>query len=192
MNDRTSSTWTRRLASPTIKSWRKAEEAALLSVIADFVDALPDQRLVLDLQAELDASAVGDRLQAMDLAHTRRRPSEALLHRVERAAGIYTQPSALSVAVRLRSGAEARALLAGDALWNGEFVLYPEPSMGVARLPDPHLQRETFVGEVDWSLGQETGGPDWTITARAPDALERIANTVLDAFIKNALTVEVR
>jgi hypothetical protein len=151
-----------------------------------------DQKLILDLEVDLDATSVEEKTRGMDIAQMRSTPSKALRPRVERSAGIYTRSSTLSVAVRLSRGADARTLLAGDVLWNAQFYLYPEPSTGIAETPNPHLQPEEFTARVSWSISQEVGMPEWAIAALKSDDLSRVGNALLAAFSKNGLAGTLR
>jgi hypothetical protein len=191
-NDRTDHL-TRRLLSPVIKSWKKAEERRVLSLLVDLVAAFSNGEMVLvDLFVAEKAAAVEERLGEVELAMRRHSPSQELRHRIGRSVGAYTYASGLSVVVRIRAPIQLNVLLMDDVIWDADFTVYPNAGSDVANLPDPHLASEAFSDHVAWSLAQQTGAPGWSMTARDLDELKRLETAAAEVFRLNGLAVDIR
>lgn len=183
----------RRLVNPIIKSWKTAEEKKVLSVLVDLGAAFSKAESVLvDLFVAEKAPVVEGRLRNLEVALWRHRPGQDLPHRIGRATGVYSYASGLSVIVRIGEPVQLAELLAEGVIWDADFTVYVTAGDEPASLPDPHLAFDEFSPRVAWCLAQQTGVPDWLITATTPDELDRLSNNALDVFGRYGLKVQVR
>jgi hypothetical protein len=133
---------------------------------------------------------VSQRLKSVEVVVTRSSPSDRLDNRLERGVGIYTHRSMTNAVVRIRNGSDIRTLLSGKVLWEADFALFTISTADVTDLPSPHVTFEDFSRRVDWSLMQDTGSTDWTLTAQSRDLLKNISVQVASSLANEGLTIE--
>jgi hypothetical protein len=145
-------------------------------------------RLVLELQVARHAPEVAARCGGLEILSGGAAPSgRGWLARTLGLGG-----EAFEVKVALRSPDEIRIALAGDAIWDSDFLLYPQPGAGRPETKDGDSTKLLEVG-AEWALAQMTGTYDWLLTARDRQhiqAMVAIATTVFDRHGGDLTVVE--
>jgi len=145
-----------KLRAAQIKSWNSDYASGLIRCLR----VLVGPRTFIEVaSAELGAQ-VRDRAR---LVRHVRSPS-----RVARAFGVRLDQQAL-----FGPDVPLEELLAGEALWLADFVIF-ETEVPIDELPDPIALAAEFGGRATWSVRQATGLTDaWLVSGAAEDVLVR-------------------
>jgi hypothetical protein len=118
-------------------------------------------RLVLELQVVRHAPEVAARCGGLEVLSGGAAPSAKGW--IGRALGLGGE--AFAVKLALRSPDEVRIALANDAIWDSDFVVYPQPGAGLSETIAGDSTRLLEVG-VEWALAQMTGKYDWLLAVQ--------------------------
>jgi hypothetical protein len=164
------------LRSRAIKAWK--QPARTLSILSELTSAWGIAgRLVLELQVARHAPEVAARCAALEVVSRGAVPPPRSW--IARALGLGGQPFVAEIA--LRSPEEIRIALAEDAIWDADFVLYPQPRAGRSETSAAE-SKEILGAGVEWALAQMTGKYDWLLTARDPQRLQAMTATATTVF----------
>jgi hypothetical protein len=167
------------LRSRAIKAWKQPERT--LSILSELTSAWGIAgRLVLELQVARHAPEVAARCAALEVVSGGAAPPPRGW--IARALGMGGQPFVAKIA--LRSPEEIRSALANDAIWDSDFVLYPQPGPG-RFVTTASKSTEILEAGVEWALAQMTGKYDWLLAARDPQRIQAMTTIATAVFGRN-------
>jgi hypothetical protein len=182
----------RRLDCPLVKSWRDDQRGTVAELMCDVVDAVREGQLARwDLLVGREAKEVQAHLGEVPILHTRSLPGSDLVARVQRALGLYTDRSMLSVVLLPRASRELLGTLDGQVIWEGDLWAYPHDERAPEAVPDPGLNPDAFLDAVDWSFSQTAGAPDWLLTCQDEVRLEAMVARAVSVIEGRGLPVQV-
>jgi hypothetical protein len=173
------------LRSPAIKAWKQPERT--LSILSDLASAWPTAgRLVLELHVERHAPEVAARCAALEVISAGAPPPPRGW--IARTLGLGGQAFVAKLA--LRKPDEIRVALAGDAIWDSDFMLYSQP--GAARFDATPRDPPQLVGpDGEWVLAQITGKYDWLLTSADPQRIQAMVATAVAVFERHDVDLKV-